>query len=508
MTAVPTSSREFCVPSIGRGFGDSWSQQATSGLCWKPDFRRRLFFPTFDPDNEGHGGWTNLDIADHIYGWLQANPADIILLHIGTNSLLSPEDVEVILDAIDRYERDYGVSIPVFLARIINRSDNLLATTEFNDFVENMALDRVTNSANPHYPDKIVMVDMEEGAGIDYSIDTTSPYNHGDMYDDLHPNDSGYTKMAQKWFSSLQTYLGAAARGSITIINTTSPPSGEVFTFTGDLGTFSLSNSLSQTFSGLEARNFKVLESPPSGWSLQSTVCTGGDSTPISDGVTVHLGPAQNITCTFTNGLWTQGASGSYLDNGSGNPIRFSFLDGSLNSIEFNDAIDALVLNNGSAGSYTSQVFDGGEGAHWGSIEWMSNIGELPDEGMSDESVDLLGNVLLFHLNKDATQGETNVVVHDFSGRQHTGTAFGAGVSIGAADSGKFKGRLHRQMAPTTAATSRWPSRRTSILQRTTPTASPFSCGSIRAACAIRPTTTTRSWPRASAPTTPSTPGG
>ena len=57
-----------------------------------------------------------------------------------------------------------------------------------------MALDRVTNSANPPYPDKIVMVDMEDGAGLDYSIDTTFPYNHGDMYDDLHPNDSGYDK--------------------------------------------------------------------------------------------------------------------------------------------------------------------------------------------------------------------------------------------------------------------------------------------------------------------------
>ena len=98
------------------------------------------------------------------------------------------------------------------------------------------------------------------------------------------------------------------------------------------------------------------------------------------------------------------------------------------------------MLNNGSAGSYTSQVFDAGDVAHWGSIEWISNVGELPDEGMSDESVDMLGNVLLFHLNKDATQGETNVVVHDFSGREHTGTASGAGVSIGAADSGKFKG--------------------------------------------------------------------
>lgn len=42
--------------------------------------------PPFDPDNEGHPGYTADQVADFIYdginGWLQLNPADVILLYI------------------------------------------------------------------------------------------------------------------------------------------------------------------------------------------------------------------------------------------------------------------------------------------------------------------------------------------------------------------------------------------------------------------------------------------
>ncbi len=156
-------------------------------------------YPPFDPDNSGHPGWTDSQIASSIYTWLQAEHPDIVLLHIGTNALdTSPADVEDILDEVDRYETDSGMDVKVLLARIINRSTYSLTTTQFNDNVEAMAMDRVSNPANPAYPDDIVMVDMEDGAGIDYSLD---------MYDLLHPNHRGYQKMAALWLSHLEAVL-------------------------------------------------------------------------------------------------------------------------------------------------------------------------------------------------------------------------------------------------------------------------------------------------------------
>jgi len=153
-----------------------------------------------DAHNEGWPGWTDTQVAANIYNWLVANPADIVLLHIGTNALDSSEaEVENILDEIDRYETDSGTPVHVVLARIINRSSYSLLTTQFNNNVEAMALARVG--------DAITMVDMEDGAGINYALAGSG----GDMIDSLHPTDDGYAKMAFVWYVALQALMPDAS---------------------------------------------------------------------------------------------------------------------------------------------------------------------------------------------------------------------------------------------------------------------------------------------------------
>ncbi|MDQ4075469.1 MAG: hypothetical protein M3220_04390 [Chloroflexota bacterium] len=145
--------------------------------------------PDFDEDHEGHPGVTDDYVAEHVYEWLVTNPADIVLLHIGTNGLsASADDVEDILDEIDRYSED----IVVVLARIINRVSYSSVTTQFNNNVEKMAQERKDEG------DKIVLVDMEDGAGIIYAL-----YPEGDMAGNMHPYATGYDKMADVWFDAL-----------------------------------------------------------------------------------------------------------------------------------------------------------------------------------------------------------------------------------------------------------------------------------------------------------------
>ena len=64
---------------------------------------------------------------------------------------------------------------------------------------------------------KIIMVDMENGAGLDYTDslpdpDANPPFEGGDMlgrrypevsYDKYHPNDKGNNKMALKFYEEL-----------------------------------------------------------------------------------------------------------------------------------------------------------------------------------------------------------------------------------------------------------------------------------------------------------------
>ncbi len=141
-------------------------------------------FPLFDPDNEGHPAFTDTLMAAAVYGYLTNNPADVVLLHIGTNDLdTNPGDVENILDEVDRYSEN----ITVVLARIIRRvGENATTGTThlFNNAVEGMAESRIADG------DKIVIVDMEDGSGIGYTIDNIEPFGDtGDMIDTLHPNE-------------------------------------------------------------------------------------------------------------------------------------------------------------------------------------------------------------------------------------------------------------------------------------------------------------------------------
>lgn len=171
-----------------------------------------------DKQHEGHPGWHDDQIAAAVYGFLANHPAQIVLLHIGTNDIsadptdTNPADVAAILDEIDRWETDHGQTVVVVLAEIINRSGHVCpnpsTTTTFNDHVRSMALNRITD---PVRPDRIVMVDMECSAGLDYL---------SDMADPVHPNATGYAKMAAKWFADgLLTTLPQADAGADQTVN-------------------------------------------------------------------------------------------------------------------------------------------------------------------------------------------------------------------------------------------------------------------------------------------------
>ena len=162
---------------------------------------------TFDNDHEGHGGWTASEIDNNIYGsglnWLQNYPAEMILLHIGTNDIggITPplipglvQDVNQILNKIDLYESDQGKEVYVVLARIINRNDpdgdEELYTSMFNEQLQTMAEARISGG------DNLMVVDME--AALTYPAD---------YYDNLHPNTAGYTKMANVWYAALEQLI-------------------------------------------------------------------------------------------------------------------------------------------------------------------------------------------------------------------------------------------------------------------------------------------------------------
>ncbi len=150
--------------------------------------------PKFDPDNEGHPGWTSFQIADHVYHYLEMNPADIVLLHIGTNDKYGGggervDGTERIINEIERFANDHHMKIHIFVALIINR---WLWDRTIEKYNANLrAMLEARNDPN------ITIVDMSE----------LISGGHHDYLENTHPNKQGYKKIADKWFIALTDYL-------------------------------------------------------------------------------------------------------------------------------------------------------------------------------------------------------------------------------------------------------------------------------------------------------------
>jgi lysophospholipase L1-like esterase len=170
-----------------------------------------------DPYHEGHDGWTAGNIYACLTSWLNSYQPDVVMLHIGTNDVTNgsqnPNTIAAILNLIDSYEQANSRHVTVILALIVNRridspEAKRAATTQFNIDVNAMATNRIAGG------DDIIIVNME--SVLDYNIGA-------DMADELHPNDTGYAKMSQVWYSALTGYF---SRDIFTISGYVIEPNG------------------------------------------------------------------------------------------------------------------------------------------------------------------------------------------------------------------------------------------------------------------------------------------
>jgi hypothetical protein len=141
-----------------------------------------------DPENEGHPGWTIMQIKNGIDAndWLEISEPDLILLHIGTNDIrlnltaAAPGHLAALLDDIlMRQPRAH-----VIVAQII--PSRLGADEAHHSY--NIAIPGIVAAKGP----RISMVDMR---GI------LRPAHYADG---LHPNPAGYDKMARVWEAGIR----------------------------------------------------------------------------------------------------------------------------------------------------------------------------------------------------------------------------------------------------------------------------------------------------------------
>ncbi|MGH7803689.1 MAG: SGNH/GDSL hydrolase family protein [Candidatus Binatia bacterium] len=151
----------------------------------------------FDPDHEGHWGWTTARILDRLDEWAPAARPDVVLVHLGTNDFgddpsVVPSSLSAIIDELRKANPD----VVVFLARIIPATGIPAADLDrVNDAIEAMGRAKSTERS------PILIVAHDEG--FDAAVDT---------YDGTHPNEPGEKKMAEKWFRAIDAWRSSRGR--------------------------------------------------------------------------------------------------------------------------------------------------------------------------------------------------------------------------------------------------------------------------------------------------------
>ncbi|MFC4590623.1 cellulose binding domain-containing protein [Sphaerisporangium corydalis] len=157
-----------------------------------------------DGDNEGHGGFLATGIAnqDQLPPWLAATRPDIVLMHLGTNDVWNNLPTASILAAYGKLVdqmRASNAGMKIVVARIIPMTPSGCTwcpsgVAALDDAIPGWAAGKTTAQS------PITVVD--QFTGFDTVADTNG--------DGVHPDDSGFQKMSDRWYPALTPLLGGA----------------------------------------------------------------------------------------------------------------------------------------------------------------------------------------------------------------------------------------------------------------------------------------------------------
>ncbi|MDQ7807202.1 cellulose binding domain-containing protein [Amycolatopsis sp. A133] len=262
----------------------------------------------FDGDHEGHGGYAATGIADQnqLPPWLAAARPDVVLMHLGTNDLWGGTiGTDAILAAYSKLVDQMRASNPdmkILVAQIIPMEPSGCAgcpqrVVALNNAIPGWAAAK-TSARSP-----ITVVD--QWTGFSAAADTS---------DGVHPIDSGFRKMADRWYPAVAAALGTPVPPSSTTPVTTTPSPGGSCT-----ATYRVTNRWTGGFQGeVSVRN--GTSAPTSAWTA-TFAFTGGQRIGQAWNATVGQdGTSVTARNTSWNGTLDAGASATFgfLASGSG----------------------------------------------------------------------------------------------------------------------------------------------------------------------------------------------
>ncbi|MFQ5637076.1 MAG: DNRLRE domain-containing protein [bacterium] len=156
----------------------------------------------FDNDHEGHGGIRADQVLAALDNWLNVNPPDIVLLHIGTNDISNGDGAQSTANEIGRILdtiRAFDANVITILSSVIPRRDS---KNSENDALNNLISDLFRQKRKAGY--------RLYYAGNNEAFTANSTWANAYIADIVHPNDRGYAVMAGVWFDVLRGILNSS----------------------------------------------------------------------------------------------------------------------------------------------------------------------------------------------------------------------------------------------------------------------------------------------------------
>lgn len=253
-----------------------------------------------DHDHEGHSGWRIDQIDANIVAWLRATTPHTVMLHIGTNDVIQNLDLAGAPARLSTLIDHITATVPtaeVFVATIIPLSS---ASQE--------AAVRTFNAAIPG----IVQSKVNAGRHL-HLVDMHAALTTADLADGIHPNATGYDKMAATWFTALRSVagsIGAPGGGSPTPTPTPTTPAP---TPTGGRGCTAAYSLAGQWSGGFQA-SVKVTagSAPINGWTVTWRYAGGQTVTQTWNATVTSSGPAITARNVGYNGALGAGATAEF----------------------------------------------------------------------------------------------------------------------------------------------------------------------------------------------------
>jgi len=140
-------------------------------------------------------------IASKIIAVLNEGPSDVVLLHIGTNQ--TPVTASGMMTILDRIDQWSAINFPVhvFVSTLVPKRDPIRQgiVDSFNNDLRRL----ISQRSNP-------MVTLVENA-LALAVEDISVESVG-----VHPNESGYERMAATWFAALSGKIFEPACRTLT----------------------------------------------------------------------------------------------------------------------------------------------------------------------------------------------------------------------------------------------------------------------------------------------------